>query len=219
METQSEKNERRFIKLIVGGTLGLVFFITLAVIGVHFFRQWQERHLVRVSAAYLSGGDMKAAMLTARRALQMNSENADAARLIAQIADRAGDKAALDWWRKVVGLQPHNIEDALGLVRSALRANDLATAEKTLASFDDAAKQTAGYHAASGRLAEMKKIPRRRKVIGQKPVRSPRTISATNSSWRLFVWDSTIPRSEKRLNKRLSDCGPIRSNARPPRAL
>jgi Tfp pilus assembly protein PilF len=159
LETQSEKNERRFIKLIVGGTLGLVFFITLAVIGVHFFRQWQERHLVRVSAAYLSGGDMKAAMLTARRALQMNSENIDAARLIAQIADRAGDKAALDWWRKVVGLQPHNIEDALGLVRSALRANDLATAEKTLASFDDAAKQTAGYHAASGRLAEMKKNP------------------------------------------------------------
>jgi tetratricopeptide (TPR) repeat protein len=159
LETQSEKNERRFIKLIVGGILGFVLFIVLVVVGLRFFHQWQERHLVRVSAAYLSGGDSKAAMLTAKRVLQMNSENADAARLIAQIADRAGDKAALDWWRKVVGLQPHNVEDALGLVRSALRVNDLATAENTLASFDDAAKQTAGYHAACGRLAEMKKKP------------------------------------------------------------
>jgi tetratricopeptide (TPR) repeat protein len=159
LEIQSEKNERRFIKLIVGGLVGLVLFIALAVAGVHFFHRWQERHLVRVSAAYLSGGDMKAAALTARRALQMNPANADAARLIAQIADRAGDRAAVDWWRKVVDLRPHNTEDALGLVRSALRVNDLATAEKTLASLDEAAKQTAGYHAASGRLAEVKKNP------------------------------------------------------------
>jgi len=159
LEIQAAKNERRYIKLVVGGLVGLVLFIALAVAGLHFFHQWQERHLVRVSAAYLSGGDMKAAMLSARRALQMNPENVDAARLIAQIADRAGDRAAVDWWRKVVELRPHNTEDALGLVRSALRINDLATAEKTLAAFDEAAKQTAGYHAASGRLAEMKKNP------------------------------------------------------------
>jgi len=147
------------IKLLVGGLVGSVLFIALGVVGVHFFHRWQERHLVRVSAAYLSGGDVKAATLTARRAFQMNPANADAARLIAQIADRAGDRAAVDWWRKVVDLRPNNTEDALGLVRSALRVNDLATAENTLGSFDDGAKQTAGYHAAAGRLAEMKKNP------------------------------------------------------------
>ena len=157
METTSEKHERRFIKLIVGGILGLVLLITLVVVGLHFFHQWQEGHLVRVAAAYLSGGDAKAAMLSARRALQINPENADAARLVAQIAEGAGDKAALDWWRKVVELRPHSLDDALGLVRAALRMNDRATAEKTLDSLDEAAKQTAGYHAASGRLAEMKK--------------------------------------------------------------
>jgi len=153
----SEKNERRFIKLIIGGIVGLFLFITLAVAGVRLFHQWQERHLVRVAAAHLSGGDPKAAMLSARRALQMNPDNADAARLIAQIADRGGDKAALDWWRKVVALPQHTTEDVLGLVRSALRVNDLATAEKALSSLDDAAKQTAGYHAACGRLAEIRK--------------------------------------------------------------
>ncbi len=157
MEIQSAKRERTFIKLVVGGLVGLVLFVALAIAGVRFFHRWQERHLVRVAAAYLSGGDMKAAALSARRAFQMNPANADAARLIAQISDRVGDRAAVDWWRQVVELQPHNTEDALGLVRSALRVNDLVTAEKTLASLDEAAKETAGYHAASGRLAEIKK--------------------------------------------------------------
>lgn len=157
MQKYSERTERRFIKLIVGGILGLFLFITLAIVGVRLFHQWQERHLVRVSAAYLSGGDLKAAMLPARRALQINPDNADAARLIAQIADRGGDKAALDWWRKIVALPQHTTEDVLGLVRSALRVNDLATANKALSSLDDAAKKTAGYHAACGRVAEIEK--------------------------------------------------------------
>jgi hypothetical protein len=159
LEIQSAKNERRFIKLIVGGLVGLVLVVALGYVGIHFFHRWQERHLVRRAAAYLSGGDVKAAALSARRAFQMNPANPDAARAMAQIADRAGDPTALDWWRKVVDLQPQNTEDALALVRSALRVNDLATADKTLNALDEAAKRTAGYHAASGRLAEMKKNP------------------------------------------------------------
>ncbi|MEY2488519.1 MAG: hypothetical protein QOC70_461 [Verrucomicrobiota bacterium] len=157
MEIQSEKNERRFIKLIVGGLFGLVLVVLLAYGGIHFFHRWQERHLIRRAAAYLSGGDVKAAALSARRAFQMNPANADAARALAQIADRAGDRTAPDWWRKVLDLQPHSTEDALALVRSALRVNDFATAEKTLDGLDEAARQSAGYHAASGRLAEMRK--------------------------------------------------------------
>lgn len=157
MQGHSEKTERRFIKLIIGGIVGLFLFITLTIVGVRLFHQWQERHLVRVAAAHLSGGDPKAAMLPARRALQMNPDNVDAARLIAQIADRGGDKAALEWWRKVVAQPQHTTDDVLGLVRSAMRVNDLAAAEKALSSLDDAAKQTAGYHAACGRLAEIKK--------------------------------------------------------------
>lgn len=159
LEIQSEKNERRFIKLIVGGLIGLILIIVLGYAGITVFHRWQERRLIRRAAAYLSGGDVKAATLSARRAFQMNPANADAARAIAQIADRAGDRAAPDWWRKVVELQPQNTEDALALVRSALRVNDLSTAEKTLNGLSEAAKQTAGYHAASGRLAEMKKNP------------------------------------------------------------
>jgi len=157
LEIQSEKRERTFITLIVGALVGSILVIVLGYVGFNAFHHWQERHLIRRAAAYLGGGDTKAAALSARRAFQMNPANADAARLLAQIADRAGDRNSLDWWRKVVDLQPHNSEDALALVRSALRVNDIATAEKTLAGLDETAKQTAGYHAASGRLAEIKK--------------------------------------------------------------
>jgi tetratricopeptide (TPR) repeat protein len=159
LEIQSEKNERRFIKLIIGGLVGVVLVVVLGYIGVHFFHRWQERHLIRRAVAYLSGGDVKLAALSARRAVQMNPANVDAVRAMAQIADRAGDRAAADWWRKVLDLQPNNTDDALALVRAALRVNDLATAEKTLNGLDEVAKQTAGYHAASGRMAEMKKNP------------------------------------------------------------
>jgi Flp pilus assembly protein TadD len=159
LEIQSEKNERRFIKLIVGGLVGLVFVVVLVYASLHVFHRWQERHLIRRATAYLSGGDVKAAALSARRAFQMNPASADAARTMAQIADSSGDRTAPEWWRKVLDLQPHNTEDALALVRSALRLNDLATAERTLDGLDEAAKRTAGYHAASGRLAEMKKNP------------------------------------------------------------
>jgi len=159
LEIQSEKNERRFIKLIVGGLVSSILVVVLVYAGIHFFHSWQERRLVRRAAAYLSGGDVKLAALSARRAFQMNPANADAARTLAQIGDRTGDGTALEWWRKVLDLQPNNREDALSLVRSALRQNDLAAAEKALAGLDETARSSAGYHAAAGRLEEMKKHP------------------------------------------------------------
>jgi Flp pilus assembly protein TadD len=155
----SFRTEQTYLKLIFGTAAALVAVVLIAWGGFRAYRTWQERHLVRQSAAYLGGGDMKAATLTARRALQLNPDNIDATRLIAQIADRSGDRTAVDWWRKVVGLGSHGTDDALGLVRAALRNNDFATAENTLAAFDEAGKRSAGYQAACGRLAEMKKRP------------------------------------------------------------
>ena len=111
---------------------------------------------MRRAAGFLAGGDTRTASLTARRAFQLNPENADAARMLAAIGERARDGTELDWRRKVVELQPDSVEDALALVRCALRANDLSTAEKTLQGIGDAARQTPGYHAALGRLAEIR---------------------------------------------------------------
>lgn len=124
--------------------------------GLYVFHQWQERHLVRRAAAFLSGGDYRIASLSARRAYQINPESVEATRMLAQIAQRAGDGTELEWRRKVVELLPKSVDDALALVRAALRSNELAAAERTLQSISESAQGTAGYHAALGRLAEIK---------------------------------------------------------------
>lgn len=159
MKTPIELTERIYFKLLLKVGVGLVLLVVLIWGGLHVFHKWQERHLVRRAAGYLAGGDTKTASLTARRAFQLNPENADAARMMAQISERAADGSELEWRRKVVELAPESTEDALALVRSALRANDLGLAENTLRGMSEAARETPGYHAAMGRLLEMRNKP------------------------------------------------------------
>lgn len=136
---------------------GIILLTVLGWSGHRFYRTWQEEHLVRRAAAFMSGGDLKTASLNARRALQLNPKNLGATRVIAQIAEKTGDRTALDWRRKVLELNPASVEDALALVRCGLWFNDLGTAEQTLNALGESAKQKPEFHAASGRLAEMKK--------------------------------------------------------------
>ena len=76
--------------------------------------------------------------------------------MLAEIGQRAGDGSELQWRRKVFELVPASVEDALALVRAALRTNDTATGERTLQSIAESARNTPAYHAALGRLAEIK---------------------------------------------------------------
>ena len=159
MKTPIQLAERFYKRLAVGVVGGLLLLALLGWGGLHLFHKWQERHLVRRAAGYLSGGDTKIASLNARRALQLNPESTEAVRMLAEIAGKAGDGSELTWRRRVVELQPGSVDDALALVRCALRANDLGTAQKTLNDIGDAAQQNPAYHAALGRLAEMRNTP------------------------------------------------------------
>ena len=159
MKTPIQLTERFYHKLVIWIVGGLVLVVLAGWGGLRVFHHWQERHLVRRAAGYLSGGDTKTASLNVRRALQLNPDSADAARMMAEIAEKAGDGTELTWRRRVVELQPGSVDDALALVRSAMRANDLGTAEKTLNNIRDLAQQTPAYHAALGRLAEMRRKP------------------------------------------------------------
>ena len=114
---------------------------------------------MRRAAGHLSGGDAKTASLNVRRALQLNPESVEAVRMMAEISEKAADGAELTWRRRVLELQPGSIDDTLALVRSALRANDLATAQKALNDIAGAAAQTPAYHAALGRIDEIRNKP------------------------------------------------------------
>ena len=154
-----QKTERVYVKLVLAIVGGIVLLALLGWGGLRAYHAWQERHLVRRAAGFLSGGNVKTAALSARRALQLNPESADAARMMADIAERAADGTEFAWRRQVYDLAPGSIDDALALVRAALRANDLPLAERTLDSLGANADRTAAYHAARGRVAEMRNKP------------------------------------------------------------
>ncbi len=156
MKDPVEKIEH-FYFWVVAGTLGGALALGLLIWGgLQIFNNWQEHHLVRRAAAYLSGGETRSAFLNAKRAYETNNRSVEAARLLAEIAEQTGDGSELGWRSRVVELQPASIDDGLALVRTALRTNDLALADQTLRKMEGTAEQVAAYHAARGRLADMR---------------------------------------------------------------
>lgn len=114
---------------------------------------------MRRAAAFLSGGDLKATTLSARRALQLNPDSVGAIRVMAQVAEQSKDRAALDWRRKIAELEPHSDKDAVAWAECALQFGDVKTAEKALSRVEGTGQQTAAFHAANGRLATAQKKP------------------------------------------------------------
>jgi hypothetical protein len=160
VEQSVERTQRTYIKLFLGGLVGLFLFIVLCWGGCRAYSVFESQHLTRRGTAYLGAGDLRQAALSGRRALQLNPGNIAAIRLVARVAESSGDKSALDWRRKALELQPKSAEDAIALSNSALQFNDKALAEKTLQGIDESERNTAEFHAAAARLAEaQKKFP------------------------------------------------------------
>lgn len=157
METSVERTQRTYIKLVLGVLVGFILFIFLCWGGCHFYGAMESRHSSRRAAAYLSGGDLRKAALSARRALELNPTNVGAMEVLAQVGETSNDRSALDWRRKALELDPHSVDRILALVTCALQFNDVATAEKILRRVNKDARQTAAFHEAAARLAEVKK--------------------------------------------------------------
>lgn len=157
LEELVERTQRTFIKLSLGILGGILLLILLTWGGCHAYQGWEEGHQVRRAVAFLRDGNFKSAALSARRALQLNSNSTGAMRIMAQLAEKSRDRAALDWRRKIVELEPNSRPDALALANCALQFGDIRTAEKSLTRIDDSGKQTAAFHAAAARLASARK--------------------------------------------------------------
>ena len=155
VEKLIERTERTFIRLFFGIGLGLIFLIVAIWGGHNLYVHWQEKRLVRRAALDIARGDEHDAGLAARSILEMKPDSAAAARIMAELAERAGERSALDWRRKVAQLDPHSVDDALALVRAAVKFSDIATAERALASIDDKGRNTAPYHEAVALTAQI----------------------------------------------------------------
>jgi Flp pilus assembly protein TadD len=154
-----ERTQRTFIKLSLGILCGILLLILFGWGGCRAYRTWEERQQVRHATAFLNAGKSNSAVLSARRALQLNPNSTAAMRIMAQLAERTRERVALDWRRKIVELEPDSTADAIALSNCALQFGDIRTAEKSLLSIVESARQTAEFHAAAGRLAKARKNP------------------------------------------------------------
>ncbi len=157
MDLSTERTQRTYIKLTLGALVGLLAFIFLCYFGYRSYSAFESKRQVRRAAAFLSGGDFRKAVLSALRAQQLDPQNVEAVRQLAQIAETSGDKTALDWRRKACELQPRNADDALALVTCAVQFKDIELADKALDRFDKGSRETPEFHIAAARLAEAKK--------------------------------------------------------------
>ena len=154
MEKLVERTERTFIRLFFGVALGLIFVIAAIWGGHDLYVHWQEKRLVRRATVDIGNGDERDANLAARSILEMKPDSAAAARIMAELAERAGEHSALDWRRQVAQLDPHSVDDALALVRCAVKFRDIATAERALSSVNDNGRNSAPYHEGVALIAQ-----------------------------------------------------------------
>ena len=154
IEDSHRRAESFYLKLLFGGLIGIILLIALFSGGHGAYVRWQERRLVRRAAFALQHGDERTASLAARSVLELKPSSAPAARIMAELAERVGDRGALDWRRKVAQLVPQSTDDALALARCALQFNDIGTAERALSGINESGRQTAGYHAVAALIAQ-----------------------------------------------------------------
>ncbi len=154
MEKSVDRTQRTFLRLTFGALAAIILVIALIWGGYDAYARWQERQLVRRATLAFEQGDYRTASLAARTALNLKANSIGASRMMAQLGERAGDRGALDWRRKIIQLQPQSLEDILAWARSAVLFNDLAMAERALGQVPEASRQTAGYHAVSALVAQ-----------------------------------------------------------------
>jgi hypothetical protein len=71
--------------------------------------------------ALVNEGNDNHASLAARRVLELDPQNADAMRVIARSAERAGLRSAIEFWRRVTELSGNAEGDVTSWARCAIR--------------------------------------------------------------------------------------------------
>ena len=123
------------------------------ILGHRSFRSWQQRRLVAQANAFVNEGDYKHASLNARRLLQINPESAEACRILARLAEKAGLRSAVDWRRRVMELGAAGQGDLIALARDGVRFDERAITELAMSRLPESAKTTAEYHALLAEIA------------------------------------------------------------------
>jgi predicted Zn-dependent protease len=100
-------DERRFLRFWIAAGVAAGIVLALAAFpGRSVYRHFKEKHSAAEAQIFFSKGDYRNAWLSARQALQANSNNVQACLIMAKVSDAAHSPAALDWCQQLVRLSP-----------------------------------------------------------------------------------------------------------------
>ncbi len=114
---------------------------------------WAQQRLVTRAKIAIERGDLLAASLNIRHAHQINRNNVEIVRTVAELAEKIGSPEAVLWRNRLVQVEPGNLENRLALANAALRFNELILADRTLDAMPESARNTGRWQHAAGTLA------------------------------------------------------------------
>ncbi len=148
-----QKIENAVLKICAFVLGGFILLIGLGWGGHRFYRHWQDEHLDKQARAFFEKGDNRSAILSAQRALQINSSNVAACRIIAEISEKIDSPNAVEWRRRLVGLRPDAVEEKIAWARAALKFNQPEVAARAIEQIAAGQGKTAVYHDLAAQLA------------------------------------------------------------------
>ena len=154
--SRAKKRLRRRPKFLL---IGSVVLAMLSVAGFFFlqnFRRIRQQRVIERAQAFLDKKDGAQAVLSLRRALQMNPRNLAATRMMADLAEKTASKQAIFWRRSVAELEP-TLANRLAWAEACVRFGEPALGEQALANASGADKKSAAWQHMAGLVAELLK--------------------------------------------------------------
>jgi len=114
---------------------------------------WKQDRFVKMAKGFIEEGDTDNARLSLMKALQMNLNDLEATRLMADLANSTQSPQAMMWRNRVVELDPASVDDRMALAQMALMQGNLLIATNTLAGIQEDRRDTFAYQSLAGSIA------------------------------------------------------------------
>ena len=164
--------------------LGVGFILLAGLLGAggwKAFKVIREKRVMTRARAYVEAKDYTQAAMTLQWALQLNPNNVEAAKLLANTAEKGNAKDAIQIRRKVAELDPQDDKNYLSWAEMALKKGDPANAKLALDGMRDAGLENGAYWDARARLADATGHPEEIEPAMAQAVR----LEPTNALYRL----------------------------------
>ena len=123
----------------------------------HRYVRWDAKNRIERAEQAMEARDYQRAAMIARTVLSANPMDVNATRVIARLLDASGSPDAVQWWSRLDSLEPGKPESILAWAAAAVKAGDIATAERVVNMLEPAARENGACHAILAQVCQKRK--------------------------------------------------------------